>query len=239
MTRVPSSILLLAVLVLSSGCSKPAANHASAASTEPGIESAPATAGPLEPLTYEQERVIEALLLRKAACDRFEPGFRERSARAFERWRRYRAVEIAGIESRPGFSAQVAEMDRVAASGGGVDSELGSEALLAIFDDEGRPSDVQLSTPEGAWREFLDALSRADRARALACLSAAGREAQRTTLTSIPDDVMRETGTAFTRFDLRDGSGSSRTGTAYRKDGTAHPVVLDRAWNGDWRITSY
>lgn len=242
MARTPSTVLLFVLLSLSAGCSKPADDGApsmSAASLDSGGEPATAERPPLEPLTYEQERVVEALLLRKAACDRFEPGFRARSARAFERWRRYRAAEIAAIESRPGFAAQVAEMDRVAASGGGADSELGSDALLAIFDDEGRQNDPRLSSPQAAWSEFLDALSRADRARALACLSPAGREAQRANLTSIPDATLRETGGAFTRFDLREGAGSSRTGTALRKDGTVHPVVFDRAWNGDWRITSF
>lgn len=240
MVRTSIPTLLLAGLVLfASGCSKPASNQASNASLESPDAPPAAEASPLEPLSYEQEMLVTELLVRKAACDRFVPGFRERSARSFERWRRFRAAEIAAIEGRPSFGSQIAEMDRVAASGGGTDSDLGPDALISIFEEEGRAPEPQLSTPGGTWLEFAAALSRADRARALRCMTLSAREAQRSGFANIPDETMRATADAFTRFDLRDGSGPKRYATAYQKDGSTHEIVFERAWNGDWGITSF
>lgn len=240
MSRVAIPTLLLATLVFAAaGCSKPATNDADFASIEPGAAPAPEAAEPLEPLSYAEEQLVTELLLRKAASDRFVPGFRERSGRAFARWRSFREAEIAAIEARPGFSSQVAEMDRVVASGGGTDADLGPDALVAIFEEEGRAPEAQFSTPGGTWLEFVAALGRADRARALRCLTLASREAQRTSMNAIPDETMRATADAFVRFDLRDGAGTRRYATAYQKDGSTHEIVFERSWNGDWGIASY
>ena len=241
MPRLPIACVLAGLLFAAAGCSGPAHEPAAGTPRPPAGDEAPpaAAVAALEPLTYEQEQLATELLVRKAACDRFVPGFREQSARAFAAWRRVRPAEVQAIESRPGFTAQVAAMDRVAAAGGGANEELQGDALIAIFEAEGRPADASLATPESAWREFLGALARADRARALACMSAAAQQVQRSQLSGIPDETMRETGASFERLELVPGSGTSRAGTAFRRDGTAHPVAFERTWNGDWRIASY
>ena len=124
------------------------------------------------------------ILLRKAACDRWQPGFRDLSARAFQRWRRFATREILVVERSPEFRARLAEIDGVPMerastqdrrdAAGTCDAEF-----IAYVDSLGRNPDPRLATPEGAWRAFVAALRAGDRAEALSLMTGYARDRHR------------------------------------------------------------
>ncbi len=76
-----------------------------------------------------EPEIIRTILLRKAACDRVQPGFRDLSANAFRRWRRFATQTIDAIEQSPEFKARLADVGRLPADAPGAQDRRDADAF--------------------------------------------------------------------------------------------------------------
>lgn len=187
--------------------------------------------------------VISVILLRGAACDRLQPGFRDLSARAFARWRRFGLEAIAAVEASPEFQARLAEIGRFPGRGAGPRDRrdaatLCGDQFIAQLETLGRDADPRLATPEGTWRTFVAALQAGDRQAALAAMTDTGRDRQRRRFEEQSPGALRDTGNAFAGLEFKQALGPFRVAVATRRDGGAVTIFFERSWNGDWRIAS-
>lgn len=227
-------------LTLLAGCT----NADGPAASQPlSNQSTPDSAAQTAPASALDAQIISTILLRKAACDRSRPGFRELSARAFERWRRFGRQAIDAVERSSEFQVRLTEVANLPV---GDPREADGQEAAAICGDDfiahiaelGRDADPRMVTPEATWRAFVVALRAADRTSALDLMTETTREHQRRRFDGQPDQSLRATGEGFVRFELKDSLGPYRVAVATRRDGTTQTVFFDQSWNGDWRIAA-
>lgn len=187
--------------------------------------------------------VISVILLRGAACDRLQPGFRDLSARAFARWRRFGLAAIASVERSPDFQARLADIGRFPAGGAGPRDRREAAALcgddfVAQLEALGRDADPRLATPRGTWQTFVAALQAGDLNGALATMNDTTRERQRRRFEEQSAQALRDTGNAFAGLEFKSPLGPFQVAVASRRGGGTVTVFFERSWNGDWRIAS-
>jgi hypothetical protein len=190
-----------------------------------------------------RSEIISVVLLRGAACDRVQPGFRDLSARAFARWRRFAPDAIAAVERSREFQARLAEVTRLPAGSARRRDRQEAAALcgddfISHLETLGRDADPRLATPESTWRTFVAALRAGDRNAALAVMSDATRERQRRRFEEQSPEALRKVGNSFDGLEFKPSLGPFQVAVASRRDGEPATIFFERSWNGDWRIAS-
>ena len=185
------------------------------------------------------EEIVRFILLSKAACDLGSPGFRERSQPAFKRWRAARMNVVRRVESSKEYRRSLAEVKADAPSSGsaGAGDEGLCENLLSRLQGESRPVDPRFTSPESAWRSFVDATGRADRTGAITCLTGPALSEHEGRIRSLPPDELRKVA-AYSQIAFGDDLGPYRTAVATDADGRKHTVTFGRTANGEWKISS-
>jgi hypothetical protein len=195
------------------------------------------------PPSENEVEFISIVLLRKAACDRAVPGFSDRSAEAYARWRRHGTAAIVTVERGAAFRSRLAGVDKLPRGPVRPDEREQAEAtcgdeFIRYLYELGRDADPRLATPESTWKTFVAALRAHDREAASALLTRAARHDQRRLFADLSDERLEATGNAFVRFELKEVTGPYHVGAATRRNGSRHTVYFERSWNGDWLIAA-
>ena len=105
--------------------------------------------------------IVSLILLRKAACDRARPGFRDSSAPAFARWRRFGNSSIEAVEKSAQFRARLADAARLATPSSPADryqtARYCGNDFIEYLDRLGRDPDPRMSTPQRTWAGLASA----------------------------------------------------------------------------------
>jgi hypothetical protein len=186
--------------------------------------------------------IVSVILLRKAACDRARPGFRDRSARAFARWRKFGGSSIEPVENSAQFQARLADAARLAPPLSPADRSQTAtycgDDFIEYLDRLGRDPDPRMSTPQRTWAAFVGAMQQADRKTALAFMTDTAREHQQRRFDAQSDATLQTAADSFVSLTLREPLGPYLAAAATRRDGTTVTVFFELSWNGDWRLAS-
>ena len=182
-------------LALSAGCAN--SDSASAAQTRP--------------VPAQQAEVVETILLRKAACDRARPGFRELSARAFEVGEgsaRRRSTPSGAVQSSRRACWRWQSCPVTCREDATRKTQLPSAETIYRAHRGARPRPGPAHGDAGRNLDrFVAALRAADRASALALMTATKREHERQRFDGQSDESLHATGEGFVRFELKDSLG--------------------------------
>jgi hypothetical protein len=185
---------------------------------------------------------VSLILLRHAACGRVRPGFRDLSASAFTRWRRFGGSSIEAVEKSPQFRARLADAARLAPPRSPADrretaTNCGDD-FIEYLDRLGRDPDPRMSTPQRTWAAFVAGMRKADRETALAFMTDKAREDQRRRFDAQSDATLQAAADSFVSLTIREPLGPYLAAVATRRDATTLTVFFELSWNGDWRLAS-
>ena len=129
---------------------------------------------------------IDSVLMLKAICDIYVPGFQDKSAAAYSKWRQRNLEVVQQFERDPDSSSSKANKltkeERMEMIQNEKISPLERSKFIESCNDEliehllWIAPDPRLNTPEGTWTTFLNALRSGDRKLAVSCLTSQARQ---------------------------------------------------------------
>ncbi|MCC7326622.1 MAG: DUF4124 domain-containing protein [Burkholderiales bacterium] len=214
---------------------KPAAPPDDSPAAEPAVNGAPTASSAAE---FNAE--MATLILTKRGCDEQFPGFSQKVAANYTRWRQQNLQSVVATERHPEFARRLDTQRKQHASASAKSAPSRSpekcDGVVAFLDQNAGPSDARLATPEGTWTTFHEALRNGNANAALRCLGGPLRDEYRKSFSQWKLPGMRNFANSMrtlriTHMDDEAGSGSiaktdgSETGVSFQKMGDEWRIV--------------
>jgi len=184
----------------------------------------------------KDEGVLWAYLLHEE-CVALDPGFGERSSKAWGRYRQRHLAEIQGFEANATMREAVSK-EHLAAQPPAQLADLSAKCqLLAEPDafDEPHPPDPRLASPEATWNAYLAAMRSGDPDQVLVLMTFEARKKARARLAAMTPADMRRAAASFGRFEESGGNDTWRFAAATPNDGPRVDIRFKQD-DGEWRI---
>jgi hypothetical protein len=193
------------------------------------------TAAPLPPF----DPALAKLIVAKRGCDERIPGFSQKVAADYTRWRQKNLQRVVVTERSPEFALQMddARKQRAAAKTKPTPADIAKEceAVVAFLEQNAGPSDARFSTPEGTWRVFTDALRKGDAVAALRCMGGTARDGYRRTFEQMQAKGMRDFANTMRSLRVTHTGDADGRGVISKVDGTESRVAFEKV-GAEWRI---
>lgn len=181
---------------------------------------------------------LATLMVTKRGCDDRMPGFREKVAADYARWRQKNLQRVAVTERSPEFARQLddARKQRAAANSMGAPDYVSKECdrIAAVLEKSAGP-EPGLATPEGAFKVFVDAVRRGDAAAALRCMGGTARDEYRRAFQQMQAKGMRDFANTLRSLRVTQTSATDSSGVISKANGTEGRVVFQK-FSAEWRI---
>ena len=186
---------------------------------------------------WEMISVVTTVLY-KYQCNKHIKGFKERTQKEYEIWRKGYADIINSYEKSSNYSRSIIRINSKELSEK-EKSELISacknfEAQLATINEK---PDTRLATPQSTWELYMASLKKGDKKTALSCLSGVARRNWGKTFRNISSETMRKLFNSINKFQLsHEISDNIAIGFAINKKGRAGEITFTKSRAG-WRIS--
>ncbi len=192
-------------------------------------------AAPLPPF----DPALAKLIVAKRGCDERLPGFSQKVAADYTRWRQKNLQRVVVTERSPEFALQMddARKQRAAAKTKPTPADIAKECdgVVAFLEQNAGPSDARFATPEGTWRVFTDALRKGDAVAALRCMGGTARDGYQRSFEQMQAKGMRDFANTMRSLRVTHTGNADGRGVISKVDGTESHVAFEKIGT-EWRI---